>query len=130
MTDRDAVLAANAAYYRAFRAGDARAMEDVWADEDVTCVHPGWPLLEGREAVMKSWRRILENPAQDAVTRGEERVVVTGDVARVHCEERVAGATLAATNLFARTPDGWRLVHHHASLVAARFEPAPKRRLN
>ena len=48
MSDETAILAANAAYYGAFAAADIAAMSRVWADDNVSCIHPGWPALVGR----------------------------------------------------------------------------------
>ena len=63
MDDRDAVLAANLEFYRAFTTGDAEAMDALWARQaPVACVHPGWPALTDRNAVIESWRGILSNP--------------------------------------------------------------------
>src|SRR5687768_7948192 len=60
-----AILEANEAFYRAFNEKDADAMDRIWAESgEVACIHPGWNVLEGREAVMDSWRGILSNPAQ------------------------------------------------------------------
>jgi len=98
--DHENVLAANASYYRAFRMGDLAAMRALWAEDGVACSHPGWPPLEGREAVLESYRRILANPGQEPVVASAESVIVTGDVARVMCIETVGGATLAATNFW------------------------------
>lgn len=130
MMERDALLAANAAYYRAFRMGDFPAMRALWAEEGVACIHPGWPALEGREAVLESYRRILANPGQEPVVASAESVLVTGDVARVLCIETVAGATLAATNFFVRVGEVWRMVHHQASPVAIPMEKPARGRLN
>jgi ketosteroid isomerase-like protein len=55
----------------------------------------------------------------------DARVGRTADVAWVTCTEnilsdvqdRVSVTSLLATNVFERTPDGWRLIHHHASHV-------------
>ena len=118
MNDEDAILAVNTAYYRAFRTGDDALMGRVWHVEAVTCIHPGWPPSVGRGAVLESYRQIMSNPNQEPVKADEEHVVVMGEWARVLCRESVAGAGLAATNLFVRTADGWRLVHHQASPLA------------
>ena len=118
MNDKDALLAANAAYYRAFRTGDDALMGRVWHIDDITCIHPGWPPLSGRAAVLESYRQIMSNPNQEPLTADDEHVIVSADWARVLCRETVAGTGLVATNLFVRTPDGWRLVHHQASPLA------------
>jgi ketosteroid isomerase-like protein len=94
-------------------------MARVWSERDVTCVHPGWPPINGRAAVLASYRGIMSNPNQPPVTAHEEQVIVTGDVARLICVEAVAGAQLIATNLFMRDGEAWRLIHHQASLLSA-----------
>ena len=119
MTGEVEILAANAAYYRAFRMGDDALMGRVWHDGAITCVHPGWPPIHGRAAVLASYRGIMSNPNQPDVAAQDEQVFVTGDVARVICVEAVSGARLIATNLFLRSGEAWRMIHHQASLLTA-----------
>ena len=134
MSDETAILAANAAYYRAFTDADFTAMSRIWADENVSCIHPGWPVLIGREAILESYREILRNPNQERIDLRNETVLTAGDEARVICVEFVGGAALAATNLFKRIDGEWRMTHHQASPIAALVEEAvsqpPSRRLN
>ncbi len=116
----DDILAANQAFYAAFNARDADAMDDLWARRAaVACVHPGWNVLSGRDAVVESWRAILANPGQPRIQSGGERVYLLGDVAYVICRELVSGAPLAATNVFVREDGGWRIAHHHSSPVTS-----------
>ena len=119
MSDDADVLEANARFYRAFEALDIAEMDRVWAHGDhVKCVHPGWPLLTGWEAVRESWESIFTNNVS---------AVVGGDLAWVTCTEnilsevggRVSVTAILATNLFERDGGAWRLVHHHASHVLA-----------
>lgn len=124
------ILSANAAYYRAFRMGDDALMGRLWHEGEVTCVHPGWPPIKGRAAVLASYRGIMSNPDQPEVTAHEEQVIVTGDVARVICVEAVAGARLVATNLFIRVGADWRLIHHQASLLSVQRAAPPPSTLN
>ena len=59
MRDEAEVLFANDAFYNAFISRDIVALETVWAtNAQVVCIHPGWPPLYGREAVMRSWTDI------------------------------------------------------------------------
>ena len=132
MDDSDAVLAANLEFYRAFTTRDVKAMEGLWARHaPVACVHPGWPVLADREAVMKSWRGILSNPDSPRIACYDERVFLYGDTALVICEEELSGGTLIASNWFVREEGQWRLAHHQAGQLAARH-PADARpgRLN
>jgi ketosteroid isomerase-like protein len=134
MSDETAILAANGAYYRAFTGADFTAMSRIWADDNVSCIHPGWPVLIGREAILESYREILRNPNQERIDLRNETVLTAGDEARVICVEFVGGAALAATNLFKRIDGEWRMTHHQASPIAALVEEAvsqpPSRRLN
>ena len=132
MSEEAAILAANAAYYDAFSGGDFAAMSRIWADESVSCIHPGWPVIIGRKAILESYREILRNPNQDRIEARNETVLAAGDEARVICVEFVGGAALAATNLFKRIDGTWRMTHHQASPIAALVEeparqPASKR---
>jgi hypothetical protein len=125
--DEDSLLAANAAYYRAFATRDLAAMEAIWADAGVTCVHPGWPALIGRAPIVASYRDIFRNPAQEALTSGEERVLIEGDDGRVFCVEKVGGGLLLATNWFRAAAGKWRLLHHQATPLAAPAQKDVKR---
>lgn len=118
MTDEDGVLAANAAFYAAFNGRDMAAMDALWsADEAVSCIHPGWNVLSGREAVLGSWRGILANPEQPRIVAGGAEVHIGGELAVIVCRELVAGSPLAATNVFLREDGGWKLLHHQSGPV-------------
>ena len=120
------VAQANAEFYRAFEALDLRAMEKVWAHgDDVRCVHPGWPMLNGWQAVRTSWEAIFANTQEMRFTLTDVHVACVGALAWVTCTEnilseaegRVGVTSILATNVFEHGPDGWRMVHHHASHV-------------
>ena len=111
-TDERAVLLANAAFYRAFAARDVEAMDALWARTvPVACIHPGWQVLNGREAVMASWRGILGG-VPPAIECSEEIARVAGSAAFVVCTERLDAGELVATNVFVQAirpptvPDG------------------------
>jgi len=117
--DRTRLLFANEAFYRAFADRDMAHMAELWSNlAPVTCVHPGWPPLRGREEVLESWQRILENPSSPEVEITEAKITRWGDVAMVVCYERVDDSYLVATNIFVRENKGWKIVHHQASPVA------------
>jgi ketosteroid isomerase-like protein len=135
LSDTDAVLSANLEFYRAFTNRDVAAMEELWASEaPVVCVHPGWTVVTGRAAVLKSWRDILANPEAPHVMCHDDRVFLYGDVATVLCEEELDTGHLVATNMFVREAGAWRMVHHQASPIVARSHredlrrPRPARR--
>jgi ketosteroid isomerase-like protein len=122
-SDREAVLAANQAFYDAFEARDLDAMSDLWAhDERVSCVHPGWTELRGWAAVAASWAALFGGSQQLQFIVTDPHVVLAGDVAWVTCDENLlsgeGSATVASLNLFARDPDGrWRMLVHHGAPV-------------
>jgi ketosteroid isomerase-like protein len=112
--DDASILAANEAFYAAFRSGDVAAMDALWAeDADVACVHPSSVPLHGRALVMASWHEILEGPPPIHCLR--PRVHRAGDAAFVICGELVPGGVLISTNVFVQEQGAWRLVHHHAA---------------
>lgn len=115
MSAREAVLFANEAFYRAFADRDLRAMSEIWSERvPVLCIHPGWPPVQGREAVLKSWQGILGNPDSPAISCLAAEAYINGEMAFVVCYEEIQGQYLIATNVFVREGGPWRLVHHHA----------------
>jgi hypothetical protein len=128
MNDSDAVLAANLEFYRAFITRDAEAMDALWARRaPVACVHPGWPALTDRDAVVESWRNILANPDSPRIACYDERVFLYGDTALVICEEELGDGTLIASNWFVREDGAWRIAHHQAGQLVARRPTGPRR---
>jgi ketosteroid isomerase-like protein len=121
MSDRETALFANAAFYAAFAARDVAAMERLWGDGDVICVHPGWPPVMGRDAVLASWRNILTGGGAPDISCRQATAVLHGTVAIVICMEMIAvdgriQQALSATNMFVK-PAGakeWRMIHHQA----------------
>src|SRR5579883_658241 len=134
MSDDDAILAVNSAYYRPFSSRDFIAMSRIWPVDGVSCVHPGWPPLIGRNDVIESYRNILANENRVRIAHQDDAAIVTGDEARVLCIEVVDGAALAATNVYRRVGGAWRMVHHQASPIAMMADesddPPPSNRLN
>ena len=64
-TDRDAVLALNSEFYRAFRESDTAAMANVWSSQEPVAVqHPSTGRIDGREAVLNSWSQMMRRPPE------------------------------------------------------------------
>ncbi|MFZ5851290.1 MAG: nuclear transport factor 2 family protein [Actinomycetota bacterium] len=126
-----AVAQANQELYAAFESADLDRMSALWVDapwaDTATCVHPGWPPVRGRGAVLRSWAVIMANTAYIQFVLTDVAVEVAGEVAVVTCtenlltgvDERLGGGRVVATNVFRRTPVGWRLWVHHGSPVLA-----------
>jgi len=118
------LITANANFYEALASGDCGLMQSIWSDaDDITCIHPGWGPVAGREAVMRSWETILENPPQ--ITCTEPRGYISGESAYVITFENLGEGRLIATNLFRLESNGWKMIHHQAGI--ARPTPTPKR---
>ena len=120
-----------AAFYAALNRADLDALMALWADDDeIVCVHPGGPRLIGHAAIRASWQALLEHgglhilPSQLHETHNlmsSVHTVVEGVTA-------ASGepAHLIATNVYVKTPKGWRIVLHHVS-VAPGAAPADPR---
>lgn len=129
LSDLDAVLSANLEFYRAFNDRDYRAMETLWAKTaPVLCIHPGWTAIAGRDHVVQSWRAILANPQAPQVMVHDDRAFLYGDVAIVQCEEELDAGHLAATNMFVREAETWKMIHHQASQIVMRRQQDERRR--
>ena len=121
---QDQVIQANDSFYRAIEEGDYKRMEEVWLNsEEVKCVHPGWPMLYGWEAVGESWKSIFENGGPIGIELSDVSAQVSGDVAWVICiekishrlEDKVQSGFAQSTNIFVRSGGRWLLSVHHAS---------------
>jgi ketosteroid isomerase-like protein len=128
---------AEAAFYDAFERANLAAMMAVWAEsDDVVCVHPHGPRLVGFDAVRESWVQIFANGATLRVKPTLQRRYDGQTVAVRAVLEEVAPArenaqvsSVVATNVYELTPNGWRLMVHHASPLnetpPATEEPPP-----
>jgi ketosteroid isomerase-like protein len=136
--DRAAVRAANEELYAAFEAADLDRMERLWVTgpyaASAVCVHPGWPALRGREAVLRSWAVIMANTAYIQFFLTDVEIELAGELAVVSCAENIltsvgdeaddtssvlAGGKVVTTNVFRRSEGQWRLWLHHGSPVLA-----------
>lgn len=124
---------ANLRFYRAFESMDLAEMERVWVRRDyVRCIHPGWGLLEGWEAVRQSWDTIFKNSGEMRFSLSDVRARVDGGLAWITCTENIlsevrgtiAVTALLATNVFERHGREWLVVHHHASHIMTGEPPA------
>lgn len=122
MSAIDDVLAVNDAFYMAHEERDIDAMRLVWDHaERAVCVHPGWPILRGWAAVEDSWARIFAGVGRNQFILTNQSIDLGEDLAWITLEENMVdrGEThaIAATNVFALTVDGWRMIAHHGSPV-------------
>ncbi len=133
MTDTEAILLANDAFYRALSLADLPAMTRVWLTApEAVCAHPGGSVLYGWSAIHASWASIFKNQGPLHVWATEASARLYGETAEVTCLENidaglVSGAGILqtrATNVFRRVGADWKILEHHALVAEAR---APQR---
>jgi ketosteroid isomerase-like protein len=130
--DTAAIETVNQEFYAAIESADLDKMTEIWAedtaDDQVSCVHPGWTLLTGRSEVLRSWALIMANTTYIQFVLTDVNTTVLGDVAVLTCVENIltageegeasfAAGKVVASNVYLRTPQGWRLWMHHGSPV-------------
>lgn len=110
------------AFYDALHRADLDALMALWADdEEIVCIHPGGARLIGHAAIRASWQAILAQgglhivPAQLHETHNLMSSVHTV----IEGVTTAAGeaAHLLATNVYIKTPRGWRITLHHVSVA-------------
>ncbi|MFY8129714.1 MAG: YybH family protein [Burkholderiaceae bacterium] len=122
-TSADAV---EQAFYQAMERGDLEGMMQCWLDEDdIVCLHPNGPRLVGTDAIRRGWQQIFDNGA--VKLRVSARHSQSSMMVSVHnvvewvqvknAEGTVGEIALFATNVYAKTALGWRMILHHASPV-------------
>jgi uncharacterized protein (TIGR02246 family) len=122
-------------FYEALQQGDLARLMALWADDDeIVCVHPGGGRMVGAAEIGASFEAIFANGGVPAQPEQVHRlhslgVAVHHLVERIRMPEGQSGARpvdafVLATNVYVNTPQGWRLVAHHAS-PGAPGQPAP-----
>ena len=112
-----------AAFYEALRTGDVARLMACWADEDdIVCVHLSGPRLLGAESIRNSFDTMFANGViaahpehvrkVESITSAMHNLV---ERIELHTPEGDAVAYVVATNIYMLTPQGWRMVAHHAS---------------
>ncbi|MCW2621319.1 MAG: 3-dehydroquinate dehydratase [Frankiales bacterium] len=132
-----AVTAALADYYAAVHEGDIDGLGRAYDDErpDQVClVLPGLRPVHGRSSVLRAWSAIIAQTSALQIHLSDQRIDVDGDVAVVSTVEDMITtgeaydgvAALSQTFVLRRRPDGWRIVHQHASPLLNTAEPRPQ----
>jgi ketosteroid isomerase-like protein len=112
-----------AVFYDALKKADIELLMSCWADEEeVICVHPGGPRLVGVMSIRAAFELLF---SQGPLAVRPERVHrIDALASAVHSvlecislmtEEGPREAWIVATNVYHKTPHGWRMVAHHAS---------------
>ncbi|CAN7188826.1 nuclear transport factor 2 family protein [Acidovorax sp. LjRoot129] len=112
-----------AKFYEALQRGDIDLLMSCWADEDeIVCVHPGGPRLLGAGAIRAAFEGMFSNGTVRARPVQVHRVVALTSAVHsvveqveVMLPDGLHQAVVLATNVYHKTPEGWRMVAHHAS---------------
>lgn len=118
------------AFYDAIGRADIDGLMALWADdEEIVCIHPGAPRLVGHASIRAAWESIFEQggvhirPVQRHVTQNV-MTSVHNIIEEVHrAVSRQQDVHILATNVYMKTPQGWRIVSHHASVVPGEAPP-------
>lgn len=130
-SDREKVLRVNQRFYEALGKRDLELMSTVWVrDERAGCVHPGWIMLQGWEAIRQSWENVFDPRDRLDIRLSNVNVEVRGDVAWVTCiqelvyikRDPVMVNIAQSTNIFERHGDTWLMVLHHASPIPVVYD--------
>ncbi len=120
-----------AAYYDALAHADIDALMALWAeDEEIVCVHPGAPRLVGHAAIRAAWEAIFARGALHV--RPVQVHVAHNLMCSVHSviedvrQQSAEGGEvhILATNVYLKTPRGWRMMLHHAGIAHGRMPEA------
>jgi ketosteroid isomerase-like protein len=113
-----------ASFYEGLRAGDLEKVMACWADDDdIVCIHPGGPRLLGTSNIRASFTALFAGGGSipvDAESVQQLNAVASSvhhvlERAEVLTPQGPAYAHVLATNVYHKTPQGWRMVVHHAS---------------
>jgi ketosteroid isomerase-like protein len=112
-----------ALFYEALQTADIEKLMACWSDEDdIVCVHPGGPRLLGISAVRTAFDAMFSNGTIRAWPEGVRKIESLAcsvhsvrERIEVLTEEGPQEAYVIATNVYHKTPQGWRMVAHHAS---------------
>lgn len=124
----------NQRFYEALGRRDLELMDTVWVkDSRAGCVHPGWIMLQGWEAIRQSWENVFDPRDQLNIRLSNVNVEVRGDVAWVTCIQEliyikrnpIVMNISQSTNIFERHESGWLMVLHHASPIPVTY-PEPE----
>ena len=111
------------AFYEALQMGDVEKLMACWADEDdIVCVHPGGARLLGAGSIRAAFDMMFTNGSIQVKAEKVHRVDSLDasvhsvlERSEVLTEDGPRHAYVIATNVYQRTPLGWRMVAHHAS---------------
>jgi ketosteroid isomerase-like protein len=134
MSNHEALIEANQAFYKAFESLDIEQMENLWLrDPKIVCIHPGWRRLTGWGPIMESWERIFDGVFEMKFELNALHLIAGADLGVVVTEENLTQrgydgtmrTQVLATNIYERVGNKWLLVLHHGSPVVQPSQDEP-----
>ena len=125
MSTEDDARAATEQFYAALNQmanGDASGMAQIWEHSaDVTVQHPIGGQSVGWDDIADSWQNVASIASEGQIERRDQRLRVLGEVALEtgveHVSFKLGGhpvtTQMRVTNIYRRTADGWKIIHHH-----------------
>ena len=122
--DKEHILEVNKRFYQALGTRDLDLMGTVFVhDERAGCMHPGWVMLMGWEAIRQSWENVFDPEDQLEIKLHNLTVDIQGNVAWVTCiqeltyikRDPVMMNVSVSTNIFEKNDSKWLMVVHQAS---------------
>ena len=90
--------------------------------DEIVCVHPGGPRLVGPAAIRAAFEGMFGHGTINAQPEKVRRLQTLASAVhsvlervQVMTQEGPQSAWVIATNVYLKSPQGWRLVAHHAS---------------
>ena len=126
-SDYEEVLKVNEMFYKALGTRNLELMDEVWVkDPRVGCVHPGWIMISGWQAIRQSWENVFDPNDQVDIRLYNITLEIKGDIAWLTCIQQLIyinrdpiGINMSqSTNIFERHDSGWRMILHHASPIS------------
>jgi uncharacterized protein (TIGR02246 family) len=110
-------------FYDAIEAKDLEGLMEVWeGSDDVACLLPMQPLVQGRKDLAAAWGAMLSGDFGVDIEVLHLRWLELGDIAIHYLQERVKLTAqtqlqppVYATNIYRRGSEGWRLILHQNS---------------
>jgi len=125
-SDYEEVMKINETFYKALGTRNLELMDQVWVkDSRAGCVHPGWIMISGWQAIRQSWENVFDPNDQVDIRLSNITVEIKGEVAWVTCIQQLIyinrdpiGINMSqSTNIFERHDSGWLMILHHASPI-------------
>ena len=127
------ILFANDRFYSAFNSTNIKLMDQIWGEENTSCIHPNSYPIYARDEIIYSFQEIFNSPHPPMIQCIKPKVRFYGKNALVICIEKIKNNFLFASNIYFLNKKNWLIVHHHASVTnipSIRFKDESQKIIN